>query len=313
MNQMFHILLDKLDGRIELLRQKNLEGQTPLTLAMCYGTPEMIKKLFDTFARKLKPHEIPLCVEMFAKRQLELPDATLKLLLNHRREQPSHTLSLLHIICQHENPKLLERLLNFAGNNPSSLPDLLERTDEHGYTPLLSAAYYGHQSMVELLLQKGPKYIHLTTHENKNLLHLIAEQQHYHVLESVGSQLKGKEFEELMSGQPLQATPLHEVCKTNNVELCRLMLSKCMQIKFQLFKHHDAYGRTVFHEACDHGRLQMIKYLTSDKLIPNKTDRVKFLAIGDDERRTCLHLAAAKGRRDSLRGAMPKLVMQRSF
>ena len=292
---MFQLLLNTSGANLKLLTLKNLEGQTPLALAMCYGTPEMVHELFARCSPTLTQNEIAVCADMFAKRQLDLPDATVKLLLSDSRTQQSHT--LLHIICQQDNPELLKRLLRFIEENRRPLPELLERTDEHGYTPLLSAAYYGHQSMVKLLLEKGAKYLRVFTHEKKNLLHLIAEQQHQHILESLETQLKSEDFVLLMFDQILQATPLHEVCKTNNVDLCRLMLSKCMKIKQTLFQHQDAYGRTVFHEACDHGRLEMIKYLTSEELIPKRKDAMDFLALGDDERRTCLHLAAAKGRR----------------
>lgn len=306
---MFDILLGRIDGRTELLiTQQNLEGQTPLTLAMCYGTPYMIETLFNKYKLKLKPNEMAECTEMFAKRQIALPDATVELLLSHVRDQPSHT--LLHIVCQHDNPRLLERLL-LSARKHRSLMELLERTDEHGYTPLLSAVYYGRQSMVKLLLEKGAKYLHVVTHEKKNLLHLIAERQHYHILQSIGSQFKGGEFQQLMSCQPLQATPLHEVCKTDNVDLCRLMLSKCPEMRLQLFRHQDAYGRTVFHEACDHGRLDMIKYLTKEEMMPEIKAKKHCLALGDDEQRTCLHLAAAKGRGGTSRAELEKLITSR--
>ena len=305
---MFNILLKRLGARTELLKQQNLEGQTPLTLAMCYGTPYMIETLFNTYSSNFKPNEMAVCTEMFAKRQLALPDATVELLLNHVRNHPSHT--LLHIICQHDNPRLLERLL-LSASDRRSLPELLERPDEHGYTPLLSAAYYGRQSMVKLLLEKGAKYRNVVTHEKKNLLHLIAERQHYHVLQSIGSQFKSEDFRELMSGQPFQATPLHEVCKTNNVDLCRLLLSKCLEIRSHLFRHQDAYGRTVFHEACDHGRQGMIEYLTSKELITDIKEKKYYLALGDDEQRTCLHLAAAKGRSDISPAEFEKLITSR--
>ncbi|CAF1120790.1 unnamed protein product [Rotaria sordida] len=296
-DKMFDRLINSPKLNPSLLTIKNLEGLTPLSMAIGYGTPHMINTIVSRIDTSLFQNELSMCIDMLAKRSKILPTAILeRFLLSYHRPQESAT--LFHIICHYDNPELLKYILDYTQNRTHNLDKLLKQTDEHGYTPLLTAVYYGHKSMVEILLDCKVEYLHIMTHDKKNILHLIAQRQHEHVFKILNEKLNANDFSILMSPQPLQATPLHEISKTNNVLLCDSILKSYKEDKLQLFKHQNVYGRTIFHEACEYGRLEMIKYLTSDNLIKDEQIKIELLAVGDDEKRTCLHLAAAEGHAD---------------
>ncbi|CAF2588467.1 unnamed protein product [Rotaria sp. Silwood2] len=296
-DKMFNIFINSPKTNSSLFITTNLEGLTPLSMAVGHGTPHMINTIVSRIDTSLFRHELPICINMLAKRSKTLPTEILARFLIYYYRPPESTI-LFHIICHYDNPELLKYILDFTQGRTNNLNKLLEQTDEHGYTPLLIAAYYGHKSMVEILLGCKVEYLHIMTHDKKNILHLVAQRQHEHVFNILKEKLNADDFLILMSTQPLQATPLHEISKTNNVVLCDSMLKNYNGDKLKLFQHQNAYGRTIFHEACEYGRLEMIKYLTSDDLIKDKQIKIQLLAIGDDERRTCLHLAAAEGHAD---------------
>ncbi|CAF0747482.1 unnamed protein product [Rotaria sp. Silwood1] len=296
-DKMFDIFINSPKINSSLLTTKNLDGHTPLSMAVGYGTPHMINTIVSRIDTNLFRNELPICIDMLAKRSTTLPTEILeRFLLAYYRPQDSAI--IFHIICHYDNHELLKYILDYTQKKTNSLNQLLEQTDKHGYTPLLIAAYYGHKSIVEILLDCKAQYLHVMTHDKKNILHLIAQRQHEHVFNVLKNKLKADDFLLLMSTHPLQATPLHDISKTNNVVLCDSMLNSYNGDKLSLFQHQNAYGRTIFHEACEYGRLEMVKYLTSDDLIKDKEIKIKLLATGDDERRTCLHLAAAEGHAD---------------
>lgn len=292
---MFDLLINYPGIDTLLLTRKNLEGLSPFALAIAYGTSKMIVSIMAKTTINSLGEELPIFIDMLAKRTSDFPDGFLERVLLHHY-QPEKYSNLLHIICHYDNPKLLEYILDYIQTRSKNNEERLETTDEHGYTPLLTAGYYGHQQMIEFLLNRKAKYLHVMTHEKKNLLHLIAQRQHMHVLQRLLTKLPPNDLIILMSCQPYQSTPLHEITRTANVQFCQFMLSKYTGDRMKLLEHQNAYGKTVYHQACEHGRLEMIKFLTSDELIPERMKKIRLLAIADDERQTCLHLAAAGGK-----------------
>ena len=292
---MFNLLINFPKINLSLLTKKNLEGLTPFSMAIGYGTPHMVNTIVSKFDLNLFQNELPICIDMLAKRSNIFPKILLeRFLLNHYH--PENAANLLHIICHYNNPQLLQHILDYIQLHTTNFHELLDKIDEHGYTPLLTAIYYGHQSMVELLLERKAKYLHLITYEKKNLLHLIAQRQHIHILENLTKKFSSNDWISLMLNQTFQATPLHEISKTNNVQLCRLMLKIYQGDQMKLFEHQTSDGKTIYHLACEYGRLEMIEYLTSNELIKDKQYKIQLLAIEEDEKRTCLHLAAANGK-----------------
>ena len=308
---MFDLLTNPPRIDLSLFTRKNLEGLTPFALAIAHGTNHMIETMISNINIASLADELPILIDMLAKRSSDFPNKLLEGLLRHHY-QPDRYVNLLHIICHYNNPKLLRYILDDIQTQWKTNRELLEITDEHGYTPLLIAAYYGHHPMIEFLLERKAKYLHVMTHEKKNILHLIAQRQHTHVLEQFSARIPPNDLIILMNSQPFQGTPLHEISRTPNVQFCQLMLAKYTGDLFKLFAHQNIDGKTIYHIACQHGRLEMIKYLTSDQLIPNRTNKIRLLAIADDERQTCLHLAAAGGRRRRRKANSPSLY-ERTF
>ena len=293
---MFDILINFPRIDLSLLTTKNLEGLTPFSLAINSGTTHMIEIMLTKINWNHIKNDLPIYIDMLAKRPNIFPKIFFeKFLFQHYR--PDKSSNLIHIICHYNNPDLLKYILDHIQIHQKNLNEYLEITDEHGYTPLLTAIYYGHKSMVELLIERKAKYINVMTYNKKNILHLIAQRQHIHILEKLKELFNSNDFLNLMSCQIFQSTPLHDLCITNNVQLCRFMLQIYTGDKIKLFQHQNSYGRTIYHQACEYGRLEMIQYLTSNELIKDRQDKIKLLAIGDDERRTCLHLAAAEGKK----------------
>jgi ankyrin repeat protein len=291
---MFDLLIKLRENNLELFAKKNLEGLTPLSIAIGNGTPHMASVIVSRINRSSFKNELPICIDMLGKRSNKLSKEILEQFLPVYYH-PQDSTNILHIICHYDNPDLLKQILDYTQTHFNNANELLEKTDEHGYTPLLTAAYYGHKSMVEILLERKAKYLDILTYEKKNILHLIAQRQHKEILIKLNEKLNQNDFITLMSAHTSQATPLHEISKTNNVELARLMLQIYKGDKIKLFEHQDSHGRTIFHEACEYGRLEMIEYLTQDQLIQDKQTKIRLLDIGDDEKRTCLHLAAGEG------------------
>jgi len=291
-DQMFDLLMTYISTRTYLLIEKNLEGLSPFSMAIGYGTSHIINTIFSRINFNSIRRELPICIDMLAKHSHTIPQT----LLEHYN--PVNSASLLHIICHYNNPNLLRHILEYIEKRVQNLSDIINQSDEHGYTPLLTAVYYGHQSMMEILLEHQARYLHVQTYEKKNILHLIAQRQYIHVLEKLNEKLVPHDFIHLMSSPSSSGLPLHEICQTNNVQLCRLMFQMYQGKKTYLFEHQNAYGRTIYHQACEYGRLEMIQYLTSYELIHDKQYKIQLLTIGDDEKRTCLHLAAAQGHAD---------------
>ena len=190
---MFDLLIGFLSIRYSLFMKKNLEGLSPFAMAIGYGTPHMINSIVSHVNINLLHQELPICIEMLAKRSQVIPHALLERFLLHHYN-PSDSANLLHIICHYNNPELLRHILDYIQRRTKNFSEILNKSDEHGYTPLLTAVYYGHQSMVEILLEHQATYLQIQTYEKQNILHLIAQRQHIHVLEKLSKTLRPNDF-----------------------------------------------------------------------------------------------------------------------
>jgi len=160
-----------------LARARNLDNQTPLVMAVCHPsiTEDIVRRLIsmiEVYPQGMGIHflvnqaseekeilqiQLLMAIRQIGQRSFESyqhlsPIVQSKACDFQTRQQ------LLHFPCRYDNVSLLEWLLKqpLSNNNSTKSKDnisMLEGRDHAGYTPLLTAVFYGSSKCVEYLLQ----------------------------------------------------------------------------------------------------------------------------------------------------------------
>ena len=139
----------------------------------------------------------------------------------------------------------------------------LESSDSCGFTPLLSAALYGHAEIVKLLLAKGSK-IDAKTSEGFTALHAACQSGNLAIV----SLLVNKKAE-IEARSVFNSTPFHLAATKGNLDVFKFLLDKGARIESK-----DNFGRSVLHFVCQEGHTPLLKllFLTTVDLQDRTTD-----------------------------------------
>lgn len=92
-------------------------------------------------------------------------------------------------------------------------------------------------------------------------------------------------------------TPLHCAARSNQFKICKELLIITDEMKnlsisvIDIINKRNSLGQTAAHVACEMGHKDIVEFFWE---ITNK-DRTTGLFKRDDDRKSCLHVAAAKG------------------
>ncbi len=154
--------------------------------------------------------------------------------------------------------------------NPATNVDSL---DPEGFTPLLRAAYQGHDDVLEMLLVAKANVVH-QVQDGRYALQVAAQRGHNAAVQRL---LKAGAQEQPTKGQePL----LNALARTGQQEIALTLLPGLTEVDVSF------ESRTPLHHAAERGHDRLLKALLSRKATVNATDKLRY---------TPLHLAILHG------------------
>ena len=171
--------------------------------------------------------------------------AVVKYLMNKCDYDPANVLSLFAKACQENNLKIAKLLCTNT--------DIVNSSDAEGNTPLHIACIHKHLELVKFLIEERKCNQQIKNRAGKLPLHIACE---------CGSPL---EIVELVSKYDKNAqtklgnTPLHVVCRNNNIELVQFLTEECQCD--QTIQNKD--GELPLHIACSQRSLAMVKLVSN--------------------------------------------------
>jgi ankyrin repeat protein len=172
----------------------------------------------------------------------------------------------LHELAKNGDVKKIQELLKIVD---------IEARDQDNNTILHIASYYGHESLVEYLLDRGA-YTDATNNDNRIPLHLASQLGHVKVVKQLLD--KGHKSS---ARDKWGLTPLHRAAYKGHKEVVILLLDAGFSPNSQ-----DYRNQTPLHGAANQGHNDLIDLLIS------KGANVKAVCIN---KKTCLHEAAKNG------------------
>ncbi|CAF3896320.1 unnamed protein product, partial [Rotaria sp. Silwood1] len=360
LSDMYQYITTKLDQSTSTqlfpwrVKRKNLplmrtfDNRTPLILAVSHPaiTDNIIRNLLtqmgyysaDIFNQSLLQKniyqtQIFMAIAQVAKQRRLPPYDHLKLIL----DVCDHNIlnQLFHFPCRYNNANLLKWLIEQSSKpyDPStrsrgtSIKLDLNKHDHAGYTPLLTAVFYGSTDCVNYLLDTSSLSVKIdeVNADGENILHICAKHPvSKHLFKKLWNlPEKLKLLEQQDSNGNL---PLHVAAANNQMEMCEAFLT-AFNGATQLLRKKNIQGQTAAHmatEAVPHRTGPERHYIDKhekDKYHDSKTNqeenddehnfglptlqkmwditstegREEGLFRRDDDRKTCLHLAAANG------------------
>ncbi|CAF1042536.1 unnamed protein product [Adineta steineri] len=188
----------------------------------------------------------------------------------------------------------------------------VNHADDEGHTPLHMAAMRGRLRYIKYLIHHGAKVdvdgehqlplLAVGAEEQDNILHICAKRQvSIDILDMIINKLSTRNIAELMQTKDSSGNlPLHLAAQINTEDELKiwkeLIKKKNVSPMFNLLLIKNRRGNTVAHEASEHGNLRILKFMW-EPLLPDKehAHTKVFYATDDDNRFTCLHIAAKNG------------------
>jgi len=135
-------------------------------------------------------------------------------------------------------------------------PNCVNKTDNHGQTPLLHACYRNNLEMVRLFLQNGAKKsVNKASTKSYTPLYWACSRNN---LEMVKLLLDSGAKETINKADKNGETPLYWACHHNNLEIVQLLL---LYGAAENINDADACNETPLYWACDHNNLEMVRLL----------------------------------------------------
>ncbi|CAF1013321.1 unnamed protein product, partial [Didymodactylos carnosus] len=224
----------------------------------------------------------------------------------------------LHIACKYNRIKVVETLIDkMKYDEQDKLKLYINQRDYQNFTPLLTASYFGHGQCIKLLWNNNVNVLCQDNH-GKNILHICAERQYQDALKTILDLIKTFKhaYELLIDSDRHGDSVLHAAAKSGNFEICQMLIETMKYVILQIrtmnsIKFTKEYlamilkknldKRTPLHEAAKCGNIAIFKYffnnMNDNNLCSLKKDFVWIAACedSDDELKTSLHIAAAKG------------------
>ncbi|CAF0926882.1 unnamed protein product [Adineta steineri] len=188
----------------------------------------------------------------------------------------------------------------------------VNHADDEGRTPLHMAAMRGRLRYIKYLIHHGAKVdvdgehqlplLAVGAEEQDNILHICAKRQvSIDILDMIINKLSTRNIAELMQTKDSSGNlPLHLAAQINTEDELKiwkeLIKKKNVSPMFNLLLIKNRRGNTVAHEASEHGNLRILNFMW-EPLLPDKehAHTKVFYVTDDDNRFTCLHIAAKNG------------------
>ncbi len=141
-------------------------------------------------------------------------------------------------------------------------------------------------------------------HDGETVLHILAKSENNpDLFKLIWNKLKSEEIKDVMNIKDNTGnTPLHNAVYSNQLDICEHLLgTKGEKIErsqvVSLVGEKNARGRTPAHVASEMGFKDIVKCFWE----ATGKDRKGGLFKRDDDRKSCLHLAAAEGKQTCLK------------
>ena len=186
-------------------------------------------------------------------------------------DKDSYGRTIIHHACQEGKLTLVKHLVE-------NYPALLTMRDDKGLTPLHTAGWSDSVELVDYLINQQQCDVLDKDSYGRTILHHACQEGKLtlvkHLVESYPALLAMRDKEGL--------TPLHHAGWSDSFNLVEYLISQQCDVLDK-----DSYGRTMLHNACQKGKLTLVKHLVEK--YPS------LLPVRDKEGLTPLHVAGCSG------------------
>ncbi|CAF3799594.1 unnamed protein product [Adineta steineri] len=251
-----------------------------------------LMKLFTT--NKMDETQIPVVFDMIARRKQNEQFNHLENLFE--KASPQTQEQIIRLACRYDNVALLRWLINRPA--PKGYTSKINCAE---YTPLLTAIFYN-SAHCSIDGEHQLPLLAVGAEEQDNVLHICAKRQvSIDILDMIINKLSTRNIAELMQTKDSSGNlPLHLAAQINTEDELKiwkeLIKKKNVSPMFNLLLIKNRRGNTVAHEASEHGNLRILNFMW-EPLLPDKehAHTKVFYVTDDDNRFTCLHIAAKNG------------------
>jgi len=170
------------------------------------------------------------------------------------------------------------------------LDEILNMKNYAGYTPLLTAVFYEAKQCVQYLLEIENRNLNWKEQnsDGETIFHIATKDHKKHeLLQIITTKIKSNELESILKIKDNAGnTPLHNAIYTNESK----PPFELSQIR-NIISEKNALGLTAIHIACCMGNEEIVKYFWEN----NDSQCKQELFRRDNDRRSCLHMAASQG------------------
>ena len=245
----------------EARKDKVFNAITPLTNKQCTFSTSIEEAVTNS---NLQAAELLLAVCSFPRKYIN------KKLLSITDSEGKN---ILHIACSKGHHDVVELLID-CGANPDSVTN-------NGRTPLIFACYFGHQSIVNVLLSECKVNANQTDDSGKSPL-FHASSRGY---KQIAATLISYRADPLLTTKHEKATSLMVSSQHGHVNIVKLLLDEFSDLDVDAINCNNA---TALMYACERGHTEVVKLLLQYKSNPNiKRKHTKF--------QTPLIIASKKG------------------
>ncbi|CAF4235355.1 unnamed protein product, partial [Rotaria sordida] len=175
----------------------------------------------------------------------------------------------------------------------------LNARNDAGYTPLLTAAFYEANDCFQYLLEIRDIKWMKRNDDGETVLHILAKSKNHPdsppvIRKKLGSKDKK---DVMMIRDNADNTPLHTAVCSNQLAICEELVgvtndNTTPSASKNIIGKKNALGQTAIHVACKMGHIAIVKYFWE----VTGEDPKGELSRRDDDRQSCLHLAAAESK-----------------
>ncbi|UJR12614.1 hypothetical protein I4U23_016789 [Adineta vaga] len=258
-------------NKLDLLTSPTVDNRSPLAFALSHA--------FD-FATKRKIIEEQLSLlEPFMDRITKYSD---------QKNQ------LIHMACRHNHVDMLKWFIDKRGFDRNDI----NAKNNAGYTPLLTAAFYEANECFKYLLKIDNIEWTERNDDGETVLHILAKSESgLDLVKMIDKEPRFKNMQRvMMTPDNAGNTPLHTAVCSNQLEICKQLViiakynTKSSAVINIIDKKNDL-GQTAVYVACEKGYEGIVKFFYD--MFTKKDSRDNLFKQGDNDRQSCLHLAAA--------------------
>ena len=228
---------------------KDSSGRTLLHLACCEGKHELVQYLVDNYPDMLtimeKKRQSPFLLAGFSG-SVEL----VKYLISRGcdvYDKDSSGRTVLHHACQEGKLELVQYLVD-------TYPDMLTIIEKKGQSPFLLAGFSGSVELVTYLISRGCD-VYDKNSDGRTVLHKACCEGKLELAQFLVDNYPDMLTIRDKTGQ----SPFLHTGFSGSVELMEYLISRGCDVYDK-----DSSGRTVLHNACGEGKLELVQYLVDN-------------------------------------------------